>query len=390
MVLMSTLLNNIKELVNQYVYTKEETRENFDDFVDNSIRYVNGNFIINEGYSISNLFQPAFDGTTTVIQEYNNSNANTQSNGVATFKGCVIADGWDNTGLWELSVDIAYLSGLRYTGLILLTDADEPFTGWGIKNWEGPVTGTPSISDGNGGAITSTNYTKTPNTTLTDLPSGKQIIENPTVDWYTLHIRKTSLTTLEVWKNNDIDNKVTYEWAELSDVPRCTIGGRTNAVYPSSYGSVYMRNLVVTQNWEEFYPLIVDFTKWSGTQPIYSNFILPYNHEIIITFKSTPNIQIACSDTSNNWIYAQNIGFENNNTFSYRSSTNSVLSKNPSVTRNNDSVYKIVCYENMISYYVNDIFIHSTPTYDTLNITRKIRIYDNADSIKTLTVKKVV
>ena len=389
MVLMSTVLNNIKELINQYVYTKEETRENFDDFVENNIYYVNGNFIVNEEYSMPNpIFQPAFDGTTAVIQEYNNSNANTQSNGVATFKGCVIADGWDNTGLWELSVDIAYLSGLRYTGLILLTDADEPFTGWGIKNWEGPVTGTPSISNGNGGAIVSTNYTKTPDTTLTDLPSGKQIIENPTVDWYTLHIRKPSLTTLEVWKNNDKNNKVIYEWAELSDVSRCTMGGRTNVTYPASYGSVYMKNLVVTQKWQ-VYPLIADFTEWRGTQPIYSDFNLPYNHEIIITFKSTPNVQIACTDIDNNWIYAQNIGYDNSNTFSYRNSSNTVLTKNPSVTRNTNSIYRIICNDNVVNYYVNDTLIHSTLTYDTLNITRKIRIYNNANNIDTLTVKKV-
>ena len=48
MVLMSTLLNNIKELVNQYVYTKEETRENFDYFIEHNVRYINGQFVVNE------------------------------------------------------------------------------------------------------------------------------------------------------------------------------------------------------------------------------------------------------------------------------------------------------------------------------------------------------
>ena len=131
---------------------------------------------------------------------------------------------------------------------------------------------------------------------------------------------------------------------------------------------------------------INDFSDWSGTQPIYSDFTLPTNHLIKVKFKDTPNIQVACSDTSNNWIYAQNIGYINSNTFSYRSSTNTVLSKNPSVTRNKDSTYKIICYDNMISYYVDNTLIHNTLTYDTLSITRKIRIYNNATNIDYLEV----
>ena len=153
---------------------------------------------------------------------------------------------------------------------------------------------------------------------------------------------------------------------------------------------VHVENLFGFKNGQLFiYPVIADFTKWSGTQPIYSDFILPDNHEITITFKSTPDVQIACSDISNNWIYAQNIGYDNSNTFSYRSSTNTVLTKSVSVTRNSDSVYKIVCYDNMISYCVDNVLIHSTSTYDTLNIIRKIRIYNNANNIDTLTVRQV-
>ena len=255
MVLMSTLLNNIKTLVNQYVYTKEETRKNFDYFIEHNVRYINGNFIVNEEYTYPDppiLFQPAFDGTTPVIKQYTNSNANTQSDGVATFKGCVIDEGWDNTGLWEVTVDIAYLSGIRYTGLILLTNLDTPFAGWGIRNWEGPVTGTPGINNGNGETATSTNYTKTPDNNLTDL-SG-YIFNNPTVNWYTLHMKKTSPTTLEVYKefsDSSVSATIVYEWAELSDVSRCTMGGMTNSADTAAYGSVYMRNLKVTEYWGE-------------------------------------------------------------------------------------------------------------------------------------------
>ena len=126
---------------------------------------------------------------------------------------------------------------------------------------------------------------------------------------------------------------------------------------------------------------INDFSDWSGNQPIYSDFTLPTNHLIKVKFKDTPNIQVACSDTSNNWIYAQNIGYSNSNTFSYRTSTNTVVSINPSVTRNKDSTYKIICLDNMISYYVDNTLIHTTLTYDTLSITRKIRIYNNANNV---------
>ena len=65
MVLMGDFLNNVKRLINQYVYTKEQTRQNFDDFIENEVRYINGNFIVNEDYTYPKgpiLFQPAFDG----------------------------------------------------------------------------------------------------------------------------------------------------------------------------------------------------------------------------------------------------------------------------------------------------------------------------------------
>lgn len=246
---LTDLLNHFKTLINQYTYTKTETKENFDYFIENNVRYINGNFIVNEDYTYPKgpiLFQPAFDGTTPVIKQYTNSNANTQSDGVATFKGCVIDEGWDNTGLWEITVDIAYLSGIRYTGLILLTNLTTPFSGWGIRNWEGPVTGTPNVSTG-----TST-YTKTPNDTLTDL-SGS-IYNNPTVNWYTLHMTKTSPTTLEVYKefsDESVSTTVVYEWEQLSDVDRVTMGGATNSADTSAYESVYMRNLVVREYWGE-------------------------------------------------------------------------------------------------------------------------------------------
>ena len=77
MVLMSTLLNNIKELVNQYVYTKEETRENFDYFIEHNVRYINGNFIVNELYF--SLFDDCTNSNVSDIWTLNGTNSNSIS-----------------------------------------------------------------------------------------------------------------------------------------------------------------------------------------------------------------------------------------------------------------------------------------------------------------------
>lgn len=50
MVLMGDFLNNVKRLINQYVYTKEETRQNFDNFMENSLCYSNGELCLAENY----------------------------------------------------------------------------------------------------------------------------------------------------------------------------------------------------------------------------------------------------------------------------------------------------------------------------------------------------
>ena len=188
-------------------------------------------------------YKPEYVSQSDVIKEASNSNAYTiVDTDTAKFKGAVLTGGWDNTGLWECTFDLAYLNGLRYTGIVLLTNLDTPFSGWGIRNWEGPITSNPTLDSG------TANFVKSPNVTLTDLPSGTSINNNPVVDWHTIHMRKTSPTRLEVWKNDDVANKVIYEWEQLSEKSRVTIGGRTNAVdtfRASQYGSTCIRNLRV-------------------------------------------------------------------------------------------------------------------------------------------------
>ena len=188
-------------------------------------------------------YKPEYVDQSDVIKEASNGNAYTiVDSDTAKFKGAVLNGGWDNTGLWECTFDLAYLNGLRYTGIVLLTNLDTPFSGWGIRNWEGPITSNPTLDSG------TANFVKSPDVTLTDLPSGTSINNNPVVDWHTVHMRKTSPTRLEVWKNDDVANKVIYEWEQLSEKSRVTIGGVTNlsnSYATSQYGSTCIRNLRV-------------------------------------------------------------------------------------------------------------------------------------------------
>ena len=148
---------------------------------------------------------------------------------------------------YQFIFDLAYNhGGARYTGLILITNPDNPFDGddirWGISGWEGPITGTPR----NGGSVT--NYVK--NGHLTSLLPGQIVANgsNPSVDWHTVHVRKESSTCLVVWKNDDYENRVTYMWEDLELASKVTIGGRTNmanSLTISQYGSTCIRNLRV-------------------------------------------------------------------------------------------------------------------------------------------------
>lgn len=77
MVSLSTLLNNLVELVNQYVYTKTETKDNFDNYIEDYIYYVNGVFS-----STKNLI---YFNSGSDIDLYNPQNATiTTSNNILT------------------------------------------------------------------------------------------------------------------------------------------------------------------------------------------------------------------------------------------------------------------------------------------------------------------
>lgn len=228
-----TLINNEKLIQEEIKKRKDELSA----VLTTCINSDTNDYFDNLGY------YPVFDENTPVIKQGSNSNAfQYLGDGIISLKGAVFANGWDNTGLWEMNVDI-YIPSLRYTGFVFTSSDYQKLPKfkekWGIDNWEGSITENPRIMGGS----YSSNFTKTPNSLLSDGNSG-----TVRVPWYTLHMKKTSLTTLEVWKNNDIENKVVYEWAELSDVERVTIGTNTNMAYSSTQGeggSFYFKNLQV-------------------------------------------------------------------------------------------------------------------------------------------------
>lgn len=187
---------------------------------------------------------PEFIGNDTAIQQFSNDNYFTQQNGIATFKGAVLANGWENTNEWFASFDLAYLDGLKYTGLILLADVDDPFGDWGIRGWEGPITAQ---------AYTQNAPIPTDGEYLTSLPENTNIVNNPIVNWQRIYMQKyrndMGTPMLDVWTNEtQQDRFVYYNYYGLDDPDRVTIGGMTNghsSETQSQYGSVYIKNLIV-------------------------------------------------------------------------------------------------------------------------------------------------
>ena len=201
-------------------------------------------------YSLEDCFyKPLFSQSTitnTVRQGVNSNYYTYVDSDTGGFKGACLYDGWSNSGRWECSFQLAYwcangstTNGGRYTGLAF-TDPDNAFV-WGILNWECHLTADPRDSTGE----VSSNFVKTGN--LSSLESG-QSIYNQRIGWHYFHMRKETDTRLVVWKNDDWDNRVIYEWEELSEPAYVTIGGLTNLANQyaqSEYATTFIRNLHV-------------------------------------------------------------------------------------------------------------------------------------------------
>jgi hypothetical protein len=221
----------------------------------------NDYFYINDGISI---YYPDLEN----LEEYTlwNPNPNkpcscpqfkNEGNGVVSFLGAVFKTGWKNTEQWEMVADIKF-GRLWKTGLILLTDANNPFPSnvwgsessgrWGISAWERFI-GTPYTLNGN------------PHYEITyegDSQKFTQFYGNWANNvWHSLHMKKVSSTRLIVWLDDNENDRIIYDWEELSDVEQVTFGATMNH-NTSDYGHctadpyplmrLYVRDLYV------FYP----------------------------------------------------------------------------------------------------------------------------------------
>lgn len=146
--------------------------------------------------------------------------------------------------------------------------------------------------------------------------------------------------------------------------------------------------LTETYELEDIYKYVTDFTAWTGNTPKYSDFILPDNHELIFQFKTdNPNTQIACSDLSDGWIYAQNFIWNSSKTMSYMGSNCITNTKNvPDIVGNKNNIYKIR-YENGTFYlYQNDVLLTSQSTYECRCSEKHVRAYNNPGNLAYLKV----
>ena len=98
---------------------------------------------------------------------------------------------------------------------------------------------------------------------------------------------------------------------------------------------------------------------------------------------------MACSDNSNNWIYAWNIGLNNNTAINYKKSNNTVQTDTTTTSLSSNSEYTISIDGNTLNLYQDGVLIATKSCYDTVGITRKIRIYNDASNVEYLKIKEL-
>lgn len=193
------------------------------------------------------IYEPEFteENPETLIKESCSSATSSQSNGVWDFVGYYLSEGWANTGLWECDFDIS--GDIRYVGLDVLC-ALSPSNQITIlmTGWEGPVATSPPGT-----------YTRDNDSTLSFLPKKlvwNYQITNPDtqtdISRFTechINMKKTSPTTLTITKTNGECNNgsVTYEWQNLSNYPKLTIGSHVNPTGCNRQGSIQIKNFIV-------------------------------------------------------------------------------------------------------------------------------------------------
>ena len=146
---------------------------------------------------------------------------------------------------------------------------------------------------------------------------------------------------------------------------------------------------------EDCYAYVTSPNTWAstvnkGSTYYFSPFTLPTNHKIQFKLKGTTNgIKIGCGDTTHTnasgyleWIYAWYT-----TTLYYRTSNNSETSTSVSVNPNTNSIYTVEYNGTSLKIYSDNTQLKSVSSYDTLSLTRLLRL--NGDSVNNFDWIKV-
>lgn len=184
------------------------------------------------------IYKPEFteENPETLTANDNTLLATNQSNGVWESIGYYLAEGWINTGLWECDFDIA--GNIQYVGLYILCALSSSSIKHLIGGREGVIASNPPGT-----------YTRDNDSNLY-LLSGTSYWNSSSANFAQCHIniKKTSPTTLIITKTNGEyhNGSVTYEWQELSNYPRLTLGTQGNESGERRIkGKVKISNLIV-------------------------------------------------------------------------------------------------------------------------------------------------
>ena len=189
------------------------------------------------------IYQPEFseENPETLIKESCSSATSSQSNGVWDFVGYYLSKGWANTGIWECDFDIS--GDIKYVGLDVLCaiSSSNQITKL-IGGWEGPIATNPPGT-----------YTRNSDNTLSFLPKKLGFANTETtteISTFTechINMKKTSPTTLIITKTNGECNNgsVIYEWQNLSNYPKLTIGAHVNPSRCQKRGTIKIKNFIV-------------------------------------------------------------------------------------------------------------------------------------------------
>lgn len=189
------------------------------------------------------IYQPEFseENPETLIKESCSSAISSQSNGVWDFVGYYLSKGWANTGIWECDFDIS--GDIKYVGLDVLCaiSSSNQITKL-IGGWEGPIATNPPGT-----------YTRNSDNTLSFLPKKLGLTNTETTTNTSIftechiNMKKTSPTTLIITKTNGECNNgsVIYEWQNLSNYPKLTIGAHVNPSECQKRGTIKIKNFIV-------------------------------------------------------------------------------------------------------------------------------------------------